>query len=60
MTLEDYRRFAVFNYGKNSKAVEFLDRKIKESPMGEDEQVLAEPHQMLILLRNLNDPSRMK
>jgi hypothetical protein len=55
MTLDDYRRFAVFTYGKNSKAVAFLDDKIKESPMGADEQVLAEPSQMIMLLTNLNE-----
>ena len=60
MTLDDYRRFAVFTFGKNSKPVEFLDRRIKESPNGADEQVLAEPHQMIMLLTSLNDPSRME
>jgi hypothetical protein len=53
MTLGDYRRFAVFAYGVNSKATEYLDCKIKESPNGNDERVLADEVQMLVLLSGL-------
>ena len=55
MTLGDYRRFAAFAYGVNSKATEYLDRKIGESPNGADEQVLADEVQMLVLLTSLNE-----
>lgn len=55
MTLGDYRRFAVFAYGVNSKATEYLDRKIEESPNGADEHVVAEEPQMLMLLNILNE-----
>lgn len=55
MTLGDYRRFAVFAYGETSKATEYLDRKIKDSPNGADEQVLAAEPQMLMLLNSLNE-----
>lgn len=55
MTLGDYRRFAAFAYGENSKATEYLDRKIEESPNGADEQVVADEVQMLVLLTSLNE-----
>ena len=35
------------------KAVEFIDQKIKDSPDGEDEGVIADENQMLILLANI-------
>lgn len=52
-TLGFYRTFAVIAWGDHSKAVEYLDRKIKESPRGEDEPVLAAESQMLALLASL-------
>ena len=50
-TLGTYRRLSVAVFGADSKAVEFLDGKIAESPNGEDEEVLADEVQMLYLLR---------
>lgn len=53
MTLGDYRRFTVFAYGEDSEPTRYLDRKIKESPNGENEEVLADAVQMLMLLDSL-------
>jgi hypothetical protein len=54
MTLGEYRKLAAYAYGEDSKVVEFLDRKIKESPQGADEPVLAHETQMISLLSNLH------
>ena len=49
-TLKSYRNLASAFFGETSKAVEFLDKKIKESPNGENEEVLADERQMIQLL----------
>lgn len=48
-TLGEYRDFC-YALGPNSKAVQFLDRKIQESPGGRDEEVVAPDSQMRALL----------
>ena len=48
-TLATYRSIAVFF---SSEAVAFIDKKIAESPSGEQEEVLADEGQMLYLLAN--------
>ena len=50
-TLGTYRKIAKVLF--SSKAVDFLDRKISESPNGEDEEVLANETQMIQLLMSL-------
>lgn len=52
-TLKEYRKLASIVFGEGSKAVEFLDDKIKESANGEDEEVLADEGQMVMLLSSL-------
>lgn len=52
-TLKEYRKLAIIVFGEGSKAVEFLDDKIKESANGEDEEVLADEGQMVMLLSSL-------
>ena len=52
-TLGTYRKIAVLMSGEESKAVEFLDRKISESPNGEDEEVIQDKRQMLLLIVSL-------
>ena len=47
-TLETYRKISELLFGE--KAVEFIDKKISESPNGEKEVVLADETQMLLLL----------
>ncbi|MFA5559326.1 MAG: hypothetical protein WDA59_07765 [Methanofastidiosum sp.] len=49
-TLGNYRKFAVMLFGEDSGAVTFLDKKIAESPNGENEEVLADEQQMIYLL----------
>jgi hypothetical protein len=40
-------------FGENSKAVEFLNEKIKDDPDGEKGEVIADESQMIYLLVNL-------
>lgn len=49
-TLGTYRLLASALWGEDSRAVAFLDGKIKQSPNGADEGVIADETQMLILL----------
>ena len=49
-TLGTYRKFAVLC---GNEAVKFIDKRIAESPNGENEEVLADESQMLYLLANL-------
>lgn len=49
-TLENYRKLSVLVFGEKSGAVAFLDRKIKASPAGANEEVLANEDQMISLL----------
>ncbi len=52
-TLESYHMLASLVFGKKSKAVKFLDEKIKASPNGAKEEVLADEQQMILLLASL-------
>ncbi len=54
-TLGNYRKLAAVFFGEESRAVEFLDAKIAESPNGKNEEVLADESQMLYLLEGLNN-----
>ena len=49
-TLGNYRKLATAVFDQDSKAVKFLDNKIKDSPQGENEEVLADETQMVGLL----------
>jgi len=49
-TLKTYKKLAVI-FGE--KAVDFIQKKIDESPNGEAEEVLADERQMLMLLSSL-------
>ena len=53
-TLGSYRKMAVAVFGEDSKAVQFLDEKIAESPNGEDEEVIAEESQAVAMLGKLH------
>lgn len=53
-TLGNYRIMTVAVFGEDSKAVEFLDKKIAESPNGEDEEVVAEESQAVAMLGRLH------
>ncbi len=49
-TLGEYRDLCAIIGGEKCKAVQFLDNKIKESPKGRDEVVIAADSQMRIIL----------
>ena len=53
-TLGAHRRMAMAVFGKDSPAVKFLDKKIAESPHGEEEEVIADEGQMVALLGQLH------
>lgn len=53
-TLGSYRKMAVAVFGEDSKAVKFLDKKIAESPNGEDEEVIVEESQAVAMLGQLH------
>lgn len=53
-TLGNYRKLSAAVFGEESKAVEYLDAKIKESPHGEDEEVIAAESQMIYLLGSIS------
>lgn len=52
-TLGNYRRLVGIFFGEDSKAATFLDNKIKESPNGENEEVLTAESQMMQLFISL-------
>ena len=49
-TLGEYKKLAVI-FGQN--AIDFIQKKIDESPNGEDEYVMADETQMLFLLSSM-------
>lgn len=50
-TLGTYKKIALaISGGRETEATRFMDKKIEESPQGENEIVLADERQMLILL----------
>ena len=53
-TLGAHRKMAMAVFGKDSPAVKFLDKKIAESPHGEEEEVIADEGQMVALLGQLH------
>jgi hypothetical protein len=55
-TLGNYRKLAVVFFGPASEAVEYLDRKIAESPNKEDEEVIAAESQVIHLLASMEKP----
>lgn len=53
-TLGNYRLLTAAVFGKDSKAVAYLDKKIAESPNGENEEVIAEENQMISMLYSVH------
>lgn len=53
-TLGGHRKMAVAFLGEDSKAVQFLDKKIKDAPNGEDEEVIIEEGQFVHLLLGIH------
>ncbi len=53
-TLGNYKKLTKAFFGEDSKAVAFLDEKIKESPNGENEAVLTDERQMVYLLGEIH------
>jgi hypothetical protein len=49
-TLGNYRDIAAMVWGADSRAVAFMDEKIRDAPTGRDEPVLADESQMVYLL----------
>ena len=49
-TLATYRKMAIVLTGENSKAVKFLDEKIKEDPDGDQGEVIVSESQMMYFL----------
>ena len=52
-TLGNYKKLSILFFGADSEQVAFLNKKISESPHGEDEEVIADESQMLFLLSSL-------
>ena len=52
-TLGNYRKMAAAVFGEDSKPVMFLDDKIKDSPNGANEEVIADERQMVYVLGTL-------
>jgi hypothetical protein len=42
-------------FGEDSKAVEFLDKKIAESPNGENEEVIVDEGQAVLMLSTIHN-----
>lgn len=59
-TLGNYLKLSIPVFGKDSKAVKFLQEKIAESPNGEQEEVLADERQMLYLLATIEFDTKEK
>jgi hypothetical protein len=53
-TLGYHRDMAAAVFGEDSKAVVFMDKKIKESPRGRDEPVIAAESQIVYLLARIH------
>jgi hypothetical protein len=53
-TLGEYKKLTTAVFGEESSAVKFLEKKIKEAPNGEHEQVLQDECQMIVLLLNID------
>lgn len=55
VTLGYHRRMSAVVFGEDSPAVKFLDKKIAESPNGENEKVLVSEGQVVMLLMSLHN-----
>jgi len=53
-TLGNYLTLTRAVFGRESKAVRFLEQKIAESPNGEDEEVISDEAQMINLLAQID------
>lgn len=53
-TLGNYRKLAAMFFGVASKPVDYLNKRIAESPKGEMEEVMADERQMVQLLISMN------
>ena len=53
-TLGNYLMLTRAVFGRESKAVRFLEQKIAESPNGEDEEVISDEAQMINLLAQID------
>lgn len=53
-TLGNHLKIAEVVLGENSPAVAYLRKKIEDSPMGEDEEVIADEAQMVNLLFSIH------
>ncbi len=54
VTLSEYKVLCTLLFGEDSKATEFINKKIDESRNGGDEEVLADGGQMFRLLVQIN------
>jgi len=53
-TLKTYRQIAkLLSQDENSKVIKFFDKKIKESPNGENEEVITDESQMMLLIAHM-------
>jgi len=55
LTLKSFRKLTVLVFGSESQAVVYLDKKIVESPNGENEEVLTDERQMIQLLHSMHE-----
>lgn len=55
-TLKGYLELSKTLFGAESAAAKFLQKKIEDSPNGENEEVLADETQMLYALHSMNYP----
>lgn len=53
-TLGNYLALTEVVFGKDSKAVAFLNKKIAESPYGADEEVIADEGQTIYMLSQIH------
>jgi hypothetical protein len=53
-TLGEYRKLIVALLGEDSPSTKFLDEKIAESPVGKNDEVIADESQMIYLLTNIH------
>lgn len=54
-TLGNYKALCILCFGPDSSQVKFIDEKIAQSPLGNDEEVIADERQMLLLLASLDN-----
>ncbi len=56
--LKSYKTICRLFFGPESVQVKFIEDKIQQSPLGEDEEVIAEESQMMYLLTTMEDTSK--